>query len=792
MKKTIKFMFLGLFALIFSVATPSLAYNSNSLTASDSGSGNIYVSINNFVPQASVTVNYWPRGSSAQATVTGSNFMTDYNGNFSTTIMVGGDTYGAQVSATVGGQATNTVTIGNQNNNNYGNISLSPSSLNLNYGQSSTVYISNNGYDYNYGYGYNYNNNNNNFYISNNSNSNVATASISGTSIYVYGNNSGNTTITVCQSGYSSSCAYLYVTVSGGSGNYGNISLSPSSLNLNYGQSSTVYISSSNYYSGTYYISTNSNSSVANASISGNSLYVNANNSGNTTITVCQSGYSSSCAYLYVTVGGGSSVGGITFSNTNPNLSTGQSMSVNVSVPYIYSGSYYVSQNTNSNAVSASISGSTLNLYGQNSGNSTITICQNSSPSSCGNLYVTVSGGSGNYGNISLSPSSLNLNYGQSSTVYVSNNNYYSGSYYISNNSNSNVATASISGTSIYVYGNNSGNTTITVCQSGYSSSCAYLYVTVNGGSGYGNINLSPSSLNLNYGQSSTVYVSNNNYSYNYYISNNSNSNVATVSLSGNNLYVYGNNNGSTTITVCQSGYSSNCGYLYVTVGGGSGYGGSLNFTSTSLPQPVVGQYYSVQLLAYGGSSPYTFSLTSGTLPQGLNINSTGQIFGTPQSSQSSSFTLRVNDAFGRTASANFSLSPGGSVQGTSIYNNGTLISENGTVYIVYKNTKTGFANVSAFTGLGFKFGQVMYVSGSGLVDSGFIVTTSRASHPWGSWIKSGNTVYFVHEQGVIPVPDWNTFLNNGGSSDLVVFANAFDFQRPILSVMSQNDSRLR
>jgi hypothetical protein len=495
---------------------------------------------------------------------------------------------------------------------------------------------------------------------------------------------------------------------------------------------------------------------------------------------------------LYVTVGGGSSYGNITFSPSSLSLSSGQNATVyilnsNTSISY----TYYISNNSNSNVATASINGNTIYVFGNNSGSTTLTVCQSNYSSNCGYLLVSVNGN--NSGSLTLSPSSLNLSSGQSSTVYISNNgNYYSNNYYISNNSNSNIATASVSGNNISIYGNTSGNTTITVCQNGYSSSCAYLYVTVNGNNNYGNITFSPSSLSLTSGQNSTVYISSNNsYGSNYYISNNSNSNVATASISGNNMNVYGNTSGNTTITVCQNGYSSNCGYLYVTVNGG-GNNGSLNFTSTSLPQFTVGTYYSVQLLAYGGSSPYSFSLVSGNLPQGLSLNSVGQIFGTTQNSQTANFTVRVNDSFGRTASADFTLSPGGSVNGTSIYSNGTLISENGTIYIVYKNTKTGFANAPAFTGLGFNFGQVVNVSNSGLVDSGFVITTSRASHPWGSWIKSGSTIYFVHESGLIPVPDWNTFLNNGGNSNLVVPANSFDFQRPTLSVMVQNDYRLK
>ena len=128
-----------------------------------------------------------------------------------------------------------------------------------------------------------------------------------------------------------------------------------------------------------------------------------------------------------------------------------------------------------------------------------------------------------------------------------------------------------------------------------------------------------------------------------------------------------------------------------------------------------------------------------------------------------------------------------------STYANGQLISEGSTVYIVYKNTKTAFSSASAFLGLGFSFNNVLAVGNSGLAESGYTVTKANASHPWGTWIKnSGNTVYFVGDLGLIPVPNWNTFLNNGGQAGFIVPANSYDFSLPILSPMTLNDPRLQ
>ena len=72
--------------------------------------------------------------------------------------------------------------------------------------------------------------------------------------------------------------------------------------------------------------------------------------------------------------------------------------------------------------------------------------------------------------------------------------------------------------------------------------------------------------------------------------------------------------------------------------------------------------------------------MVSGSLPQGLSLNTNGQIFGTPVSAQTDSFTIMANDQSGIFATGYFTINPTGSnVLGLSVYNNGALISENGT-----------------------------------------------------------------------------------------------------------------
>jgi hypothetical protein len=69
----------------------------------------------------------------------------------------------------------------------------------------------------------------------------------------------------------------------------------------------------------------------------------------------------------------------------------------------------------------------------------------------------------------------------------------------------------------------------------------------------------------------------------------------------------------------------------------------SLNITTTSLAGGKVGTAYSATLAASGGSTPYTWSISSGTLPAGLSLSG-NKISGTPTTQGTSNFTVKVTD----------------------------------------------------------------------------------------------------------------------------------------------------
>ena len=140
----------------------------------------------------------------------------------------------------------------------------------------------------------------------------------------------------------------------------------------------------------------------------------------------------------------------------------------------------------------------------------------------------------GNASAVSLNQTNVNLSVGQSMTVYATN----FSNLYVSTNYSPNVATVSISGGSVNIYGVSTGSTTATICDSSTSYNCTSIYITVNS-NGYNNgnyynnnNNLNISNITLSAGSSATI-SSNNNYNYGgqtLYVSNNTNPSVASTS----------------------------------------------------------------------------------------------------------------------------------------------------------------------------------------------------------------------------------------------------------------------
>ncbi len=78
--------------------------------------------------------------------------------------------------------------------------------------------------------------------------------------------------------------------------------------------------------------------------------------------------------------------------------------------------------------------------------------------------------------------------------------------------------------------------------------------------------------------------------------------------------------------------------------------------TGANLPGGTVGVAYSVTLEATGGSPPYSWSIVSGSLPNGLSMGASGVIAGNPRAAGTFTFQARVRDTAGGSAERNFTI----------------------------------------------------------------------------------------------------------------------------------------
>jgi hypothetical protein len=71
----------------------------------------------------------------------------------------------------------------------------------------------------------------------------------------------------------------------------------------------------------------------------------------------------------------------------------------------------------------------------------------------------------------------------------------------------------------------------------------------------------------------------------------------------------------------------------------------SLSISKAALPEATQGNVYVGTLTARGGIAPYYWSVSSGSLPAGLELYGNGEISGTPTGKGTSSFTIEATDS---------------------------------------------------------------------------------------------------------------------------------------------------
>jgi len=225
--------------------------------------------------------------------------------------------------------------------------------------------------------------------------------------------------------------------------------------------------------------------------------------------------------------------------------------------------------------------------------------------------------------------------------------------------------------------------------------------------------------------------------------------------------------------------------------------------TTSTLPTGEENVSYDQTLTAIGGTGPYTWSVTSGSLPSGLSLASNGTITGTPSGNGSDSFTAQATDGDGVVATrvialpvaAPLSLTANTLPDPVAFPDAATILNElddNGTYNPApYESEATTYAATLAGTysqavgSTSGGAGTVTYMVTSGSIPAGMVLSTSgvlsgepSAAGPYSFTVTatdaaggtasasySGLVAAWNDEFGVSAVPVWSGYVETGASA---------------------------
>jgi hypothetical protein len=110
---------------------------------------------------------------------------------------------------------------------------------------------------------------------------------------------------------------------------------------------------------------------------------------------------------------------------------------------------------------------------------------------------------------------------------------------------------------------------------------------------------------------------------------------------------------------------------------------------------------------------------------------------------------------------------------------------DQGTCYFISGGQKFGFTSAAVFTGLGFSFANAKTGDVSWMTMSSTLLNSSTMQHLPGTLINQNGTVYLVGTNGLLGIPDLNTFNSWGYSFNNVVPANSADSSLTQTGVMA-------
>src|SRR5579864_1744252 len=148
-----------------------------------------------------------------------------------------------------------------------------------------------------------------------------------------------------------------------------------------------------------------------------------------------------------------------------------------------------------------------------------------------------------------------------------------------------------------------------------------------------------------------------------------------------------------------------------------------LAIATTIFPMGQVSLAYTTTLLATGGTTPYRWSISAGSLPSGLTLSSAGVLSGTPIATGLVSFTAKVTDAAAQIAIAPLQMS----IAPAPLQITTTSPLASGQVSVAYSTTLTATGGSTPYT---WSVGGGSLPSGLTLSSAGVLSGTPTASGP--------------------------------------------------------------
>lgn len=138
-----------------------------------------------------------------------------------------------------------------------------------------------------------------------------------------------------------------------------------------------------------------------------------------------------------------------------------------------------------------------------------------------------------------------------------------------------------------------------------------------------------------------------------------------------------------------------------------------ITLTPGSIAAGSVGTAYNQAITADGGTAPYTYSISSGALPNGLSLSSNGTLSGTPARSGNFNFTVSATDTNGCTGSLAYALA----INCTSTITMSPATLPNGTAGLSYNQSLTAGGGLTPYN----------FAVTSGALPTGLTLTSAGA-----------------------------------------------------------------